>query len=412
MVKPGQTVPVAQAGTDRAGRWIRTVMTAGLFVFLSSIYFSIAVNSLALGLMAVCWLSLMVRGRRWGVLPTPLDYFFLAYVLAEVIATVFSQNPAQSLFFSRRVLLIGIVYFFASNLHTAVEVRNAVAVLLGTTTVVALLGTLKLVFGNPEENVRLGIFQFYMTTSELMLAAGLLTLPFVVHGSTPRPVRLGALLALVPILIALYATVTRGAYLAFGAGALFIALVRNKKLLIPLAILLVVMIFFAPPYIENRIRSIIDLNHPENVSRVMMWTAGIRIFADHPIFGVGDIDLGELMRRYADPGYPGVWGHQHNVAMQFLVTLGGIGFIAVVAMFVAIMVTEWRIYRRVSRDWFGGSVVLGAMAVFVGFQVNGLTEWTFGDQEMAVLLWATVGLALAVGRMGGLQDAAKPGTEA
>jgi O-antigen ligase len=245
-----------------------------------------------------------------------------------------------------------------------------------------------------------------------MLAAGLFTLSFVVHGSTPRPVRLAALLALVPILIALYATVTRGAYLAFGTGALFIAMVRNKKLLIPLAILLVVIILFAPPYIENRIRSIIDLNHPENVSRIMMWTAGIRIFLAHPVFGVGDIDLGELMRQYADPGYPGVWGHQHNVAMQILVTLGSVGFLAVAAMFVAIMVTEWRIYRRVSRDWLGGSVVLGAMAVFVGFQVDGLTEWTFGDQEMAVLLWATVGLAFAVGRIVEDQGRAVPAMEA
>jgi O-antigen ligase len=387
-------------------------MMAGMFIFLSSIYFSIAVNSLALGLMALCWLSLMIVERRWGVLPTPLDYFFLAYVAAEMIATALSLNRAQSLFFSRRVLLIAIVYFFASNLRSATEIRNAVGVLLGTATVVALLGMVKLLFGNPEENIRLSIFQFYMTTSELMLAAGLLTLPFVVHSSTPRRVRLAALLALVPILVALYATVTRGAYLAFGAGAVFIALVRNKKLLIPLAVLLVAMVLFAPPYVEDRIRSITDLHHPENVWRIMMWTAGIRIFADHPVFGVGDIDLGELMRQYADPGYPGLWGHQHNVAMQILVTLGSIGFLAVAAMFAAIMVTEWRIYRRVSRDWLGGSVVLGAMAVFVGFQVNGLTEWTFGDQEMAVLLWATVGLALAAGRIGVPQDGANPAMEA
>jgi len=412
VLNPGQISPVAQAAANPAARRIRAVMMAGMTVFLASITVSIAVNSLALGLMATCWLALMVVERRWGVLGTPLDYFFLAYVSAEIVSTLFSQNPSQALFFSRRVLLIGIVYFFASNLRTAREIRNAVTVLLGAATAVALLGVLKLVFGNPEENVRLGIFQFYMTTSELMLAAGLLALSFVVHSSTPRPVRFAALLALVPILVALYATVTRGAYLAFAAGALFIALVRNRKLLIPLAVLLIVIVLFAPPYIENRIRSIIDLNHPENVSRIMMWTAGVRIFADHPVFGVGDIDLGDLMRQYADPGYPGVWGHQHNVAMQFLVTLGTVGFIAVVAMFVAIIVMEWRVYRRVKRDWLFGSVVLGAMAVFVGFQVNGLTEWTFGDQEMVVLFWTTVGLALAAGRVGLQQLRAEPATEA
>jgi O-antigen ligase len=85
--------------------------------------------------------------------------------------------------------------------------------------------------------------------------------------------------------------------------------------------------------------------------------------------------------------------------LQFLVTLGLVGFVAVVAMFVKIFVIEWRIYRKVRTDWFRGSVSLGALAVFVGFQMNGLTEWTFGDQEVVILFWITLGIALAVGRL-------------
>jgi O-antigen ligase len=210
--------------------------------------------------------------------------------------------------------------------------------------------------------------------------------------------RLLASAILVPILIALYATVTRGAYLGFAAGIIVIALVRNKKLLIPLVVLVVILIFFGPPYVESRLRSIVDLHHPENESRVMMWTAGLKIFADHPLLGVGDIDLGELMNRYAGPGYQAQWGHLHNVALQLLATLGIVGFAAVVAMFVRIVVSEWRILRLVRADWFDGSVVLGSLAAFVGFQVDGITEWSFGDQEVVILFWVTVGCALAVGR--------------
>ncbi len=377
-------------------RIFRNGMLGAMFVFVASTYFSIAVNSIALGLMAICWIGWMISRHAWDVRSTPLDYFFLAYVLAELLSLAFSLNRPQAFLFSKRLLLIGIVYFCASQIREELTARRVLGVLLGAATVVSVIGVLILLFSKHQEVFRLGIFQFYMTTAELMMIAGLLIVPFLLHPGTPVRVKLIGLLALAPILVSLYATVTRGAYVAMFAGVLFIALVRYKWLVIPLALLAVATVLFAPPYVHDRIASIVDPNHPDNVSRLMMWTAGWRIFMDHPFVGVGDIDLGMLMRQYADPGYPGLWGHMHNIAMQFLVTLGIVGAAAVAALFVKIARVEWRIYKSVRGEWFSGSLVLGSLAVFVGFQVNGLTEWSFGDQEVVILLWLTLGLSLAV----------------
>jgi O-antigen ligase len=395
---------MAEDMTARAqpgARAVRAVMMVSSLLFLSSAFFSIAVNSLSLGLMGICWVLLMAIERRWLVGPTPLDYAFLAFVLAELLAIIWSPHPGQALFFSRRVLLFGIVYFFAGCLETTADARRAVAVFLGTAGVVGLIGVGKLLTGGPGENTRLGIFQFYMTTAELMMMAFLLALPFVVHRATPLRVRLAALAVILPVGVSLYATVTRGAYLAAAAGVVMIALARNRKLLLPLIILVILVILFAPPYVTSRLGSILDLHHPENVSRLLLWKAGLKIFADHPLIGVGDIDLGDLLRAYADPGYTGEWGHVHNIMLQVMVTLGSIGAVAALAIFTVIAVTEWRIFRRVRDDWFAGSFVLGALAVFVGFQVNGLTEWSFGDQEVVIVMWVTVGIAFALGRLAG-----------
>jgi hypothetical protein len=73
--------------------------------------------------------------------------------------------------------------------------------------------------------------------------------------------------------------------------------------------------------------------------------------------------------------------------------------VALYALFAKIAVTEWRIYARLKEEWFRGSVVLGALAVFVGFHVAGLTEWSFGDQEIVLLFWVTVGMALGIDRL-------------
>ena len=80
-------------------------------------------------------------------------------------------------------------------------------------------------------------------------------------------------------------------------------------------------------------------------------------------------------------------------------TLGVVGFVAVVAMFFRMFIVQWRIFKNVKDDWLAGSFALGSLAVFVGFQVNGLTEWSFGDQEVVLCLWTALGITLALGRM-------------
>jgi putative inorganic carbon (HCO3(-)) transporter len=380
-------------------RLLEYVLVGAAALFLSSLFFSIAVNSLSLGLMVSAWIGLMLVRRRMLIRSTPLDWFFLAYVAAELLSTVFSVRAEQSLLFSKRLLLIAVVYFFASMTTSEKRAKWYIAVMLGSAAIVALIGVFKLIFADPETTKRLGIFQFYMTTSELMMMAALLIVPFIIHPKSPTSVRWFCVASLVPILISLYATVTRGAYLAAAVGLLFIAFVRNKKLIVPVLILLVLMIIFAPSYVQERIKSIVDLHHPENASRVMLWNAGLKIFADHPIVGVGDIDLHELIVRYSPPGSDLPWGHLHNVLLQLLVTLGAVGFGAVVVMFVQILITEWSVYKKVKEDWMSGSFVLGTLAVSVGFHINGLTEWSFGDQEVVLLFWTTLGLTLAMGRM-------------
>jgi O-antigen ligase len=375
-------------------------LLAVALVFVASCFFSIAGTSISLGLLAVLWIGAMVVRRRWEVVATALDWYFLAYCCAEMVSTIFSQNPAQSLELSKRLLLIGIVYFFASHFRNERTLRVLMATAVGAATAMSVIGVGKLLLAPADETMRLGVFTFYMTTSELLMIGLLLAAPFVVHAKTPIRVRLAAGAVLVPLAIALYATVTRGAYLAAAAGLLCVTLARNRYLVIPLLLLIIALFVFGPPYVQNRLISIVDLSHPENQTRLLLWTGALNIFKHFPVFGVGDIDLHEVLARYGEVANPEQLGHLHNNALQILVTLGGVGFLVVLALFVRVAIVEWRISRMVRDDWFRGSVALGALAVFVGVQVMGLTEWSFGDQEVATLLWWSVGMALAVGSLG------------
>jgi O-antigen ligase len=91
-------------------------------------------------------------------------------------------------------------------------------------------------------------------------------------------------------------------------------------------------------------------------------------------------------------------GHLHNNFMTLLVTIGFVGFAATMAIFVKIVQLDLRAARRTRGHWLYGSVTAGCLAAFIAFQINGLFEWNFGDHEIAVLLWFTVGLVLLAER--------------
>jgi len=375
-------------------------MLGAFYVFLASEFFSIAVNSIALGVMAICWVLMMLVERKVLITRTPFDWFFLAYLVVQIVTTVFSQDVVQSIVFSKRLLLIGIVYFISTWIVTEALVKRTVVVLMGAAIAVSLIGLAKLVLSPPGEIVRLGIFQFYMTTSELMMIAFLLLLPFAVMPRVPIKVRIVAAVTLLPVIVALYATVTRGPFVAAVIGALVIALIANRRLVIALVAGIAILFMFASPYVLGRLESITNIHHHDNQTRLMLWRIGLESFREHPVLGVGDTDLGDLIGRHMRPDDPiERLGHMHNIVMQFLVTEGAVGLTAILLLFVAIVVAEVRIFRRVQTHWFPAAVSLGAIAVFIGFQIAGLTDWTFGDQEVVILFWISVGLSLAVNKV-------------
>lgn len=138
-----------------------------------------------------------------------------------------------------------------------------------------------------------------------------------------------------------------------------------------------------------------DPYHETNYERLNIWRVGFKIFKDYPVVGVGDIDLGNIYRRYKDEYLKENFGHLHNNFMQWLVTLGVFGFAAILFMLVNIFLLNIKIYRTVKDEPVASSFAIGALASFVGFIASGLGEYNFGDQEILTMVWFTIGLNLA-----------------
>ncbi len=146
---------------------------------------------------------------------------------------------------------------------------------------------------------------------------------------------------------------------------------------------------------RSRLLSIWDPYLPSNYTRLALWRAGWEMFKDHPVFGVGDIDLREYYIQYKRPYDKEIQGHMHNNFVHVLVTLGAFGFIAVIFLFVKIILLELKIYSERKTIPFISSYALGAIGCFAAFLFSGLTEMNFGDHEIITLVWFTFGLNFA-----------------
>jgi O-antigen ligase len=390
--------PLAAENT-RSIEWLDTSIVALLAIFLFSSAFSIAAMNIAYGSACAVWIGRMIVRRRLEIESTPLDWYFLAYLLAEALSTVFAYNTSQSLLYAyRRLTLIPIVYVVCSNVHTRAVLRLLIVALVASIGGASLWSLRDIILHLHEYVIfgrRLQEFQMYMTTGGLMMFGLLLLLPFVVHPHTPPRVRWIAVASMIPIGTSLLFTFTRSSWLGFLAGVFVIGAFRAKRVVLAIGLIVIALVLVASPQIRERMVSAVDPYHPNNVSRLEMWETGFAMFLDHPALGIGDIGTEQLWDRYAAAGSQ-PWGHLHNNLIMWLVTLGGVGFAVLVALFVKLWITVNHIERRVRHDWLLGSVALGCLAMMAGFHVNGLFEWNFGDAEIIMVVWAIVGITFAV----------------
>ncbi|HSD64671.1 MAG TPA: O-antigen ligase family protein, partial [Ignavibacteriaceae bacterium] len=147
---------------------------------------------------------------------------------------------------------------------------------------------------------------------------------------------------------------------------------------------------------RSRLLSVWDPYLPANSVRLSLWKAGWRMFLDHPVFGVGDIDLGFLYKQYKSKYEKEIQGHMHNNFVHMLVIMGIFGFLAFCYLLFKLFEIDIKIYREMKNVPFASSYALGTIAALSTVIIAGLTEMNFFDHEIITLLWFTFGLNIAV----------------
>ncbi|HLZ22578.1 MAG TPA: O-antigen ligase family protein [Ktedonobacterales bacterium] len=143
---------------------------------------------------------------------------------------------------------------------------------------------------------------------------------------------------------------------------------------------------------------------PANYStaeRLAHWVAGLRMFAAHPILGVGAGNYNAAYARFAAADWPEPLGHAHNYYINVAAETGALGLLTFLAFTVVTLYLGWCVaHTAVLARAPARALALGLFAVLVALTIHNLTDDLFVHAiELQVALCIGCLLALKVQKL-------------
>jgi O-antigen ligase len=363
-----------------------------LLAFAAAPLFSIVAAEVLLGVVAVLWIVIVIRGHEHIAVP-PMFWPLVAYGAATLVSSAFSVDPRISFTDCKQLVLYAIVPI-AYRLLPGQRTLKAVDVMITAGALSAVYGIVQygiFNFDNLGQRVQ-GTLGHYMTYSGLIMLVACVAAARVMFRSQDR---LWAALVMPAVLVALALTLSRNAWVGACAGISLLFLMRDFRLVAVVPVAATLFLAFAPPQIADRLYSTFRLTDPTNIDRVAMFRSGLRIIKDDPLTGVGPDMVIQVYPHYRDPGaIKQSQPHLHDVPLQIAAERG----LPALAIWIWFIVVLLRDFVRQARSSALPSLATAALATVVAMLAAGMFEYNFGDSEFLMLFLLLITLPYAADR--------------
>lgn len=185
-------------------------------------------------------------------------------------------------------------------------------------------------------------------------------------------------------------SLSREGYLAFLAGCLFVGVVKQRKLLVLLAVFAFTWSSLVPGAVKQRLEMTYDKNTGKldrsSQVRVDLWEEALPIIAANPLLGLG-------FDTYAYTRHVHGYSDSHNLYVKFLVETGFVGVLFFLWLLAKTFLTGYRLFRY-AKDPFLSSLGLGLAAWVVCSTVANFfgDRWTGAFLQINGYMWVLGGL--------------------
>jgi O-antigen ligase len=385
--------------------------TADALLVVTAAALPLSTTAMQAGIVALVALALVGVPARWGVVrATPLDGALAVFFGTLALSTLASGHPLEAGGWARPWVAIGyfgIFWWLRDRAHAARVVRVVVAAgalaaafgilqhFTGADWYRALLGRPTMVRPRQAGGVgyaTVGFFRNYLTFGHAMV------LPLGWAAALMLRRSLLGLVASPLLVVAIVFSTARGAWLAMLAVlGVAVALTgrpsaRGAGPALALVALAAGVAFVTAPDLRMQARRMFETGGV-NVGRTAIYRANLDIVHDHPVLGLG---FGRY-RTAAAPYYArhpraDRRSHAHNNFLQLAAEAGLAGLAAFGLLYATAFGRGWpALAASDAGEW---AAAAGAWAGVVGFLVGGLTQYNFGDNEVALAMWAALAVLM------------------
>ncbi|TDX59245.1 O-antigen ligase family protein [Orenia marismortui] len=414
---------IANTADSKVNRFLDQGIIVGTFIFALGSLTSKGISSIGIGLACLLWLIRIIITKNYQFKRTKLDLPILALIASIFISGIDAWS--MEILDSSEKIILAILFYYAmvNTIDSLDKVKQLSYTILFSMIISAGYGSYCFYIKNKEfisrglsvRYIRLKGFMSPLAFGGLLAIFIIFLVVYLLWGKVNKLKKVIILLLGITMFIFLVLTKTRGAWLGFTGGLSVLAWLKDKRIIIVFLIILVMLSLFLPGQFTNIAKSIIDIkNNPSNLTRIALWQTSWRIFKDHPINGIG---WGGFKRYYKSnfEKYPVKYevtetrekghienlkkfDHVHNNFLQFLVQAGIIALLSFIILMFFILELLYKGYYDLEEN----NLKLFVLASFCGvitFNIQGLTEFNFGDTETLRFFWFLIALNVIIIRL-------------
>ncbi len=196
------------------------------------------------------------------------------------------------------------------------------------------------------------------------------------------------------LMIILFISWTRGAWLGLIAGLLLLSVFKGKKAFYGIIIALAIAMFISPGWIKDRIYSFFTLTDNSTLDRRIMWHTAVRMIEAKPLLGHG---LGTFMANYSHfmPADYTEIVYAHNCFLQTAAEIGIIGLIIFLWFILDFFIKSFMKLNCID-EGLTKNIFVGLLGGILAFLVHSFFDTNMYSLTLMSLFWFLMGITVSI----------------
>jgi len=319
-----------------------------------------------------------------------LNWWILAFVAAGIVSTLISPDKHAALGILKAFILEPVLFFYSLQfvIRRFEDLTTPYNLLFLSAVLVSLFGILQYFtfihlplrfWGTGVEVERITSVFDYPNALSLYLAplVALFFSGWLFGGRVLN--RKNLLIGLFIMLLGLYLTFSRGAWLAFVLTLIWLLWLRYDYKKVFGSFLVLLALLFAIPATRNRLMLV--AHDASSSAHVQLWAAGLQKVKQSPVLGNGLAGYRNTLEQQNFTGE--ILNYPHNIFLNFWLEMGLVGLVS----FFGIIIVSVKKYKK-DYNWY----LLGALAYLSIFVIHGLVDVPYFKNDLSILFWFVISI--------------------